>query len=421
MQTCEYCQSLQFFHSGLSYATLYETTSLVLANYMQNQYLQDTQLQNFGLQNKQKHIRIEKIKLLYLHSLTPIILSAVAGLFLVAALWSSANRQHLVIWLAATLFFACIRAVLISKFKHKKPQGDAVLKWEKPYSISLMLVFLLWSLGLIWIMPRENLTAVFILNTFSIGLAGAAISWYSPLRYLQMATISLALIPMIIVLLTLGHEETFWIGIAACCMYFSCMVTSVLLQKTFNGNLELAYDLDIAKKQAENLASTDALTGLNNRRAFFDKANLLFAYCKRNNQPISAVMLDVDHFKKINDSYGHAAGDIALRNLANLIKTHLRDSDIPCRFGGEEFVVLLPNTSAAEGVEMANLLKKRMMENTIALADNNAQSLTASFGVSDHGETVEDLLNNADKAMYAAKNYGRNHVMSYCGISKQFA
>ena len=341
-------------------------------------------------------------------------LSGVAGLFLLAALWKSANQKHLLTWLAATILFACIRVVLITKFQREKPLVQAVLKWEAPYAISLLVVFLCWSAGLIWIMPRDNLSAVFILNTFSIGLAGAAISWYSPLRYLQMATISLALIPMIIVLLTLGRVETFWIGIAACCMYASCMITSVLLQRTFNGNLELAYDLALAKKHAENMASTDALTGLNNRRAFFDKASLLFAYCKRNNQPISAVMLDIDHFKAINDNYGHAAGDIALRNLANLIKTHLRDSDVPCRFGGEEFAVLLPNTSALEAMEMANLLKKRMMESTIALADNNAHSLTASFGVAEHGETVEDLLNHADKAMYAAKNNGRNHVMAFC-------
>jgi diguanylate cyclase (GGDEF)-like protein len=366
------------------------------------------------MEDKQKHIRIEKIKLLYQHSLTPIILSAVAGAFLVAALWSSANHQHLLIWLTATFLFACIRILLMSKFKHVNPQADAVLKWEKPYSISLLAVFLLWSVGLICIMPRDNLTAVFILNTFSIGLAGAAISWYSPLRYLQMATISLALIPMIIVLLTLGYEETFWIGIAACCMYFSCMITSVLLQKTFNGNLELAYDLEVAKKHAENMASTDVLTGLNNRRAFFDKAESLFAYCKRNSQPISALMLDIDHFKKINDSYGHAAGDIALRNLGQLLKSSLRDSDLSCRFGGEEFVVLLPNTKAEEAVEMANLLKKLMASSSIALVDNNALSLTASFGISEHGETVEDLLNHADTAMYVAKNGGRNHVMSYC-------
>ena len=366
------------------------------------------------MDDKQEQIHIEKIKLLYQHSLIPVVLSGVAGLFLVAALWKSANQKHLLTWLAATILFACIRVMLITKFQREKPMAQAVLKWEAPYAISLLVVFLCWSVGLIWIMPRDNLSAVFILNTFSIGLAGAAISWYSPLRYLQMATISLALVPMIIVLLTLGHEETFWIGIAACCMYASCMITSVLLQRTFNGNLELAYDLEQARIYAENMASTDVLTGLNNRRAFFDKAASLFAYCKRNQQPISALMLDIDHFKIINDTYGHAAGDVALRNLAQLLKTHLRDSDIPCRFGGEEFVVLLPNTNVLEAMEMANLLKIRMMESTIALADNNAQSLTASFGVAEHGETVEDLLNNADKAMYCAKNNGRNYVMAFC-------
>ncbi len=373
------------------------------------------------MKEKKKHIHIEKIKLLYLHSLIPAVLSGVAGLFLVASLWSSANQQHLLIWLAITLSLACIRVMLITKFHRDKPVGEAVLKWEMPYSISLLVVFLSWSVGLICIMPKNNLSALFILNTFSIGLAGAAISWYSPLRYLQMSTISLALIPMIIVLLTIGHEEALWVGVAAICMYFSCMITSVLLQKTFNGNLELAYDLDLAKKHAENMASTDALTVLNNRRAFFDKAEPLFAYCKRNQQPISALMLDVDHFKKINDSFGHAAGDIALRNLAQLIKTNLRDSDLGCRFGGEEFAVLLPNTNATEAMGMANMLKQLMASTIIALADENALSLTASFGIAENGESVEDLLNHADKAMYAAKNYGRNHVMSYCHISKQFA
>lgn len=365
------------------------------------------------LEEKKKRIRIEKIKLLYQHSLTPIILSSVAGIFLIAALWPSANRKHLMVWFIINLIFTSARTLLLLKFRRVNPQDDDVLKWEKPYTISLLTVFLLWSMGLIWIMPKDNLSAVFIINTFSIGLAGAAISWYSPLRYLQICTISLALIPMIIILLSLGHEETFWVGIAACCLWVSCMITSVLLQKTFNGNLELAYDLEQAKKYAEDMASTDALTGLNNRRAFFDKAAILFAYCKRNHQPVSALMLDIDHFKKINDSFGHAAGDIALCNLASLLKNNLRDSDLSCRFGGEEFAVLLPNTHAAEAAEMANQLKNHMITSTIALMDENSVSLTASFGVSDFGETVEDLLNHADKAMYQAKNNGRNHVVSY--------
>ena len=100
--------------------------------------------------------------------------------------------------------------------------------------------------------------------------------------------------------------------------------------------------------------------------------------------------------------------------MAQLLKTNLRDSDLTCRFGGEEFAVLLPNTTADVAAEMANELKKMMMSSIIALADNNALSLTASFGVAEYGETVEDLLNHADAAMYLAKNAGRNHVITCC-------
>lgn len=363
--------------------------------------------------DRNKHIRIEKIKLLYSNSLIPIILSAVASFFLVAALWPSADRIQLLIWLGITNFLAVMRVALLAQFKHVNPQGEEVLKWEAVYSVTLLMVFLSWSLGLIWIMPRDNLAAVFILNTFSLGLAGAAISWYSPLRYLQMATISIALVPMIIVLFTLNNEQTFWVGVAACCMYVSCVLTSMSLQKTFTGNLELAYDLEQAKLFAENMAQTDALTGLNNRRAFFDKAQLLFDLGKRNHQPVSALMLDVDYFKRINDSYGHAIGDMALSSLARLLKNNLRDTDLLCRFGGEEFVALLPNTNVEQAEEIANLLKKEMMSTTVVLTQESVLSLTASFGVSDVGETLEDLLGHADKAMYRAKNGGRNQVIAY--------
>lgn len=362
---------------------------------------------------KQKHIHIEKIKLLYSHSLIPIVLSAIAGVFLVFALWEMADRTALLIWLGITFLLACLRAVLILRFKHVMPYGDAVLKWENPYVVTLLLVFVCWTAGLIWLMPRDNLTAVFIVSTFLLGLAGAAISWYSPLRYLQMTSVTLALLPMTLVLLTLGYRETFWVGISACFMYVSCMLTSVLLHKTFNGNLELAYDLEQAKLNAEDMARTDALTGLNNRRAFFDKARALFDFCKRNQQPISAVMMDIDYFKAINDRFGHACGDLALTSIATLLKNNLRESDLLCRFGGEEFAILLPNTSVHEAERIANDLKQAMTNSSIIMAHESLMSMTASFGVAELGESLEDILGYADKAMYLAKNGGRNNVMRY--------
>ena len=365
------------------------------------------------MEARKQHIHIEKIRLLYLHSLTPAILSGIAAFFLVAALWSTANHQHLVIWLGVTIFLALMRVSLILKFKYDSPQDSQVLAWEIPYSASLFIVFLSWSIGLLLVMPRDNLSGIFIVNTFTIGLAGAAISWYSPVRYLQVGTISLALIPMIITLLTLGHPETFWVGIAASCMFVSCISTSIILQKTLNGNLELAYDLELAIKKAEVIACTDMLTGLNNRRAFFDSATAMLAYCKHAGLPSSLIMLDVDNFKKINDAHGHANGDIALQHVANILRTKLRISDIACRFGGEEFAVFLPNANLEEAMVAAEKLRMVIAATHVLLAYERSVVLTASLGVTEVGDTLDELLIHADEAMYEAKKNGRNLINAY--------
>ena len=365
------------------------------------------------MQSRQKHIHIEKIKLLYKHSMPPIILSAVASFFLIEALWSTANHQHLIVWLVATNLLALIRILLILKFRQNNPQEEQVFAWEMPYSITLFIVFLTWSIGLLLVMPRASLSSVFIVNTFMIGLAGAAISWYSAIRYLQIGTICIALIPMILVLITLGKPEAFWVGIAASCMLVSCISTSFLVQKNLNGNLELAYDLEHAKKNAELIAHTDMLTGLNNRRAFFDSASSLLAYCKDARLPVSMIMFDIDHFKKINDAFGHASGDVALKHVASLLLTKLRVCDISCRFGGEEFAVLLPNTNLQEATVAAEKLRALVAATPPTLATGESISLSASFGVTDIGDTLDELLSHADEVMYDAKNKGRNLVGIY--------
>jgi len=362
---------------------------------------------------RQKHILIEKIKLLYLHSLTPAILSGIAALFLVAALWPTANHQHLIIWLVTTLILAIIRISLILRFKFTKPMDDAILAWEKPYIISMIIVFFVWGVGLPVIVPKDDLASIFIVNTFAIGLAAAANSWYNSIRHVQISAICIALLPMITVLLTYGQPEAFWVGIAACCMFISCIFTSLILQKTLNGNLELAYDLVLAKKAAEQIASTDVLTGLNNRRAFFEKAGTLLDYCRTESLPISVIMLDIDSFKKVNDDYGHTVGDKALQHIARLLQRNLRASDVICRFGGEEFAILLPNTGDDEAAATAEKMRQ-LVENTPAIMHGNQQlNITASFGVSDVGDNMDDLINHADEAMYKGKKSGRNMVVRY--------
>jgi diguanylate cyclase (GGDEF)-like protein len=362
---------------------------------------------------KKQHVLTEKIRLLYINSLIPAMLSGVAALFLVAALWSTANHQSLLIWLSVTIFLAIIRISLILSFKQKNPTGIEILKWERPFTLSLFAVFLTWSIGVLMVTPRDNLSSIFIVSVFSIGLAAAAISWYGYLRYVQLGTICMALIPIITVLLTHGQPETLWVGTAACFMFLSCISTSHIFQKTLNGNLELAYDLEKSIKDAEVLARTDVLTGLNNRRAFFDKAPSLLKSCHAKEMPASIVMFDIDYFKKINDEFGHAGGDVALQHVAELLSSKLRKSDLSCRFGGEEFAVLLPNTDFDEATKTAEKLKTLISSTPVVFSRNKSIPLTASFGVADVGETIDEILNNADQAMYNAKNNGRNLVSTY--------
>jgi len=364
------------------------------------------------LKEKKQHVLTEKIRLLYINSLVPAMLSGVAALFLVAALWRSANHQSLLIWLGITVMLAIMRVSLIISFKQKNPKGKEILKWEKPFSTSLFAVFIVWSIGVLMITPRDNLSSIFIVSVFSIGLAAAAISWYGYIRYVQLGTICLALIPIITVLLTHGEPETLWVGAAACFMFLSCISTSQIFQKTLNGNLELAYDLELSIKNTEKMARTDVLTGLYNRRAFFDIAPALLKSCHAKELPTSIVMFDVDYFKKINDEFGHAGGDAALQHVAKLIVNKFRKSDICCRFGGEEFAILLPNTSLDEAYIAAEQFRALIAASPVSFSHHQIP-ITASFGVADIGDSIDEILNNADYAMYSAKKDGRNLVATF--------
>jgi diguanylate cyclase len=362
---------------------------------------------------KEQYILAKKIRLLYLNSLTPAILSGVIGICLVATLWQSVNHIALLTWLCITISLSLLRVCLMIAFENRAVNGSQTLKWEAPYAISLFAVVVNWSIGLLIILPNDNINVLFIVSIFSIGLGSASTSWYRKIRYLQMGTVCLFFMPIIISLLTYNAHETFWLGITACFMFFGCLSTSHLSQKILTDHFELAYELRKSIKKTRILAHTDVLTGLNNRRAFFEMAPKILTTCQIHALPVCLVTFDIDYFKKINDAYGHIAGDIALQRIASLLIKNLRSSDVCCRLGGEEFAMLLPNLNLKKAMHTAETLRKIIAGMSIALPLQNHIAITASFGVSDIGDTIDELLNHADQAMYKAKNSGRNLVLAY--------
>ncbi|WP_426125922.1 diguanylate cyclase [Pararhizobium sp. PWRC1-1] len=164
--------------------------------------------------------------------------------------------------------------------------------------------------------------------------------------------------------------------------------------------------------ELEKLAATDALTGLPNRRYFLDRANIEFEKVRRFHAKVSLVMIDVDNFKAVNDTHGHAAGDEVLKSISRGCRDRLRQSDVLARFGGEEFVILLCDTNAVDAVFLAEILRKSVEEGPVKI-DDGIIFVTASFGItqiSSEDATIDTALARADKALYMAKRAGRNRV-----------
>ena len=163
-------------------------------------------------------------------------------------------------------------------------------------------------------------------------------------------------------------------------------------------------------------ATIDALTNLNNRRQFELRLSQEIATTKRQNNPLCAMMIDIDFFKKVNDTYGHASGDAVLRGVGALIKAALRESDIPSRFGGEEFAILLQYTHIDEACIVGERLRKAVESSPISInvdgVDVKSIKVTISMGLAEFNrqETGEELFERADKALYQAKESGRNKV-----------
>lgn len=164
---------------------------------------------------------------------------------------------------------------------------------------------------------------------------------------------------------------------------------------------------------SQQLATTDSLTGLNNRRFLDENLESIFAQAKRHADPLCLVLVDVDHFKNINDEYGHSSGDAVLKLLGNLIRWSARDSDIGARMGGDEFAFVLPRTSVMQGRVFAESLLEKTRNHVFSIPGEKIIKVSLSIGVaelSDDVLSVEMLYGAADKALYESKHRGRNQV-----------
>ena len=173
---------------------------------------------------------------------------------------------------------------------------------------------------------------------------------------------------------------------------------------------------DEKQKLFHDQAITDPLTGLHNLRYLLNEGAYLFEQAKINRLPIAILIFDIDYFKLVNDTFGHKSGDAVLQKLADICRQSLRETDLLARYGGDEFVVLLPNTNLQRAMEIAERLRKEVEAATFDDEMGNISQITISIGVSleiDQELSLDAALQNADMALYQAKENNRNQIVVY--------
>ncbi len=175
--------------------------------------------------------------------------------------------------------------------------------------------------------------------------------------------------------------------------------------------------IEAQNRELTRLANHDQLTGILNRRAFFEQAGKQLQLCIQTNMPLTCIMCDIDHFKSINDNYGHPIGDSAIKVVTALLSRAIRQNDVLGRYGGEEFCVVLPGISAQQGMQIAERMRASIEKHAgKGVRSIDGLHITSSFGVSvltDPGQTLAELIDQADRALYASKENGRNRVSLY--------
>ncbi|CAI9005349.1 diguanylate cyclase (GGDEF)-like protein [Pseudomonas poae] len=354
-------------------------------------------------------VRTDRLHQLFRQSFAAIFGSYMAAAMLCWLCWERFDHTLMLVWLVVLGASSLLRVKMFLDWFRCPNSERTPDRWERRYWVTLVLSAGIWGAGALALMPPDDRLSQALVMLFTVGMSVSAVSCYSAYRYMTLVSIGLVLLPCTLWLLFQPTSMQVGIGIAV--LVFSTFVASAT--RKLSDALEKAFRLTRQMERAHNIstraAQTDELTGLMNRRAFFEHAQLLYAQCRHNQQPLCVLMMDMDHFKQINDTYGHQAGDQVLRQIGGVISASFRKADVYGRLGGEEFAVLLPNTS----LDTARTIAEDLIKAIAGLAAEPVKGLSASLGVAFTHAVDEDLhglMNSADKALYRAKALGRNQV-----------
>ena len=359
-----------------------------------------------------ERVRTELVTLLFAQVPLSSVISALVASILCALLWNVTRHDLLGAWWLVIVARSLARVAMALAFK-RRPADDDIRSWERRFIMTLVMTGIAWGVGGWLMMPKDSLAYQAVVYFFLMGMAGGAVANYSADVRSVTATVVLIMLPSTLAFAVEESPVTRAMAFGAVIYVVSAFRAAATLSASFKRSHELTYELEIARELAERQARTDELTEMRNRRAFYELGELAISQAIRYDDPLALISLDIDRFKEVNDTWGHATGDETLRLVALIIQRTIRTSDIAGRIGGEEFAILLPRASAEQAVAMAERLRVAM-EKAPLYHDAGVIHFTASFGVAirnAEANTLDRLLAEADKALYEAKEGGRNRVV----------
>jgi diguanylate cyclase (GGDEF)-like protein len=360
-----------------------------------------------------EHIRAERVRFVFIQSALPIVFSPLAAVILSLTLWSALDHRLLVWWTGVLVGLCLLRIGSNIGFARAVAGEREIRRWERIFIASIMVVDLWWGGGSLLLLRGDQLIVDAVVFAFVMLMAGGHTASYSAHPFTVIAGVLCLTIPITVYF---GLQpDTYHRAMAfVALMFIAASMRSIrTLGYFFGRTYRLAHELRQEKARAEALAQTDFLTGLDNRRAFYEQGERLLRGLELSGRPAAVVMFDIDHFKTINDRYGHAGGDIAIRGVADIIRASLRAGDLAARLGGEEFALLLPDADVEAAVAAAE--RVRVATESMLIEHEGARfDFTISAGVAamHAGNTLDGWIAHADAALYRAKQSGRNRVVA---------
>jgi len=318
-----------------------------------------------------------------------------------------------VTWAIAELLIIANYIRVYRAFKHSNPIARDERQWTRRIALAHGAHMLAWSSLVFWAWQQGSFPSLVFIMLVHIGLIALTTSMSN--AHLRM--LAFDMIFPILALLGPPLLDPSWFNVGLCLLGagFSALMIQVARQINAYATeaLQLRQRNEILISELESQASRDALTGLINRRYFLTAAEQLLQTAQRTPQVLALLIIDLDHFKQVNDQYGHLAGDEVLVAVVNAFTRHLRSGDCLGRLGGEEFALLLPETTLSEAIDTAERLRQATADLRLNLQGNPVQP-TVSIGIAllqEEDQSLSSLMHRADLAMYAAKTQGRNRVV----------